>query len=129
MGYDFHTLFVANLIVSPSSYIAVRRKREPTATKDKTMYLSIVLERRRARRSPKRGHGHSLPMLHLAPTVRNNLVAMLGEFVGTFLFLFEKQRSTFLASLGIGIAFFLTELSGTFIPFPFPTSDYQLKKR
>jgi aquaporin related protein len=30
----------------------------------------------------------------------------------------EKQRATYLAPLGIGTAFFLTELAGTLIPLP-----------
>jgi aquaporin related protein len=59
------------------------------------MYLATLLQRRRERRFPK--PGHSLPMLHLPPTVRNNLVATLGEFVGTFLFLFMAFAGTQIA--------------------------------
>ncbi|KAH9213880.1 aquaporin-like protein [Leptodontidium sp. 2 PMI_412] len=36
-------------------------------------------------------------MLHLAPTTRNNIVAVLGEFVGTFLFLFMAFAGTQIA--------------------------------
>jgi aquaporin related protein len=36
-------------------------------------------------------------MLHLPPTVRNNLVAMLGEFVRTFLFLLMAFAGTQIA--------------------------------
>lgn len=35
-----------------------------------------------------------LPMLRLADTSRNNAVAVLGEFVGTFLFLFWSFAGT-----------------------------------
>ncbi|KAI9933529.1 hypothetical protein ASPWEDRAFT_174690 [Aspergillus wentii DTO 134E9] len=35
-----------------------------------------------------------LPMLHLADNVRNNLIAVVGEFVGTFLFLFFSFAGT-----------------------------------
>jgi aquaporin rerated protein, other eukaryote len=63
------------------------------------MYFETVLQRRKERRLPKgtHGHGYSLPMLHLPPTVRNNLVAMLGEFVGTFLFLLMAFAGTQIA--------------------------------
>ncbi|EAW13465.1 aquaporin [Aspergillus clavatus NRRL 1] len=33
-------------------------------------------------------------MLHLAPSLRNNMIAMVGEFVGTFLFLFFSYAGT-----------------------------------
>ncbi|KAL1961804.1 hypothetical protein VTN77DRAFT_1016 [Rasamsonia byssochlamydoides] len=39
-----------------------------------------------------------LPMLNLADTTRNNVVAMLGEFVGTFLFLFWSFAGTQIAN-------------------------------
>ncbi|PYI11906.1 aquaporin-like protein [Aspergillus sclerotiicarbonarius CBS 121057] len=35
-----------------------------------------------------------LPMLHLPDTVRNNFIAVVGEFVGTFLFLFFSFAGT-----------------------------------
>jgi aquaporin related protein len=38
--------------------------------------------------------GTHLPMLHLDDNMRNNLVAVLGEFVGTFLFLFWSFAGT-----------------------------------
>jgi aquaporin related protein len=38
--------------------------------------------------------GMQLPMLNLADNTRNNIVAMLGEFVGTFLFLFWSFAGT-----------------------------------
>lgn len=44
------------------------------------------------------GHGHTLPMLRLPPTVRNHVVAMSGEFVGTFLFLFMAFAGTQIAN-------------------------------
>ncbi|PLB43382.1 aquaporin [Aspergillus steynii IBT 23096] len=37
---------------------------------------------------------HQLPMLHLQDTMRNHLTVMLGEFVGTFLFLFFAFAGT-----------------------------------
>ncbi|KAJ0422697.1 aquaporin [Aspergillus carlsbadensis] len=39
-----------------------------------------------------------LPMLHLADTTRNNLIAMAGEFIGTFLFLFFSFAGTQVAN-------------------------------
>lgn len=39
-----------------------------------------------------------LPMLHLQDTTRNNCIAMLGEFVGTFLFLFFAFAGTQVAN-------------------------------
>ncbi|TQN65049.1 Aquaporin-1 [Colletotrichum shisoi] len=42
-------------------------------------------------------HG-SLPMLRMANTTRNNIVAVLGEFVGTFLFLFFSFAGTQMAN-------------------------------
>ncbi|PYI36893.1 aquaporin-like protein [Aspergillus indologenus CBS 114.80] len=41
---------------------------------------------------------NQLPMLHLADTARNNLVAGVGEFVGTFLFLFFSFAGTQVAN-------------------------------
>ncbi|KKK13318.1 hypothetical protein P175DRAFT_0439800 [Aspergillus ochraceoroseus IBT 24754] len=42
---------------------------------------------------------HSLlPMLHLADTTRNNFIAVVGEFVGTFLFLFFSFAGTQVAN-------------------------------
>ncbi|PYH97138.1 aquaporin-like protein [Aspergillus ellipticus CBS 707.79] len=38
--------------------------------------------------------GSQLPMLHLADTSRNNFIAVVGEFVGTFLFLFFAFAGT-----------------------------------
>jgi hypothetical protein len=38
--------------------------------------------------------GGQLTMLHLADNTRNNLVAVIGEFVGTFLFLFWSFAGT-----------------------------------
>lgn len=35
-----------------------------------------------------------LPMLHLKDTARNNVIAVIGEFVGTFLFLFFSFAGT-----------------------------------
>ncbi|THC96087.1 hypothetical protein EYZ11_004460 [Aspergillus tanneri] len=40
------------------------------------------------------GTSRQLPMLHLRDTVRNNTVTVLGEFVGTFLFLFFSFAGT-----------------------------------
>ncbi|KAK5651813.1 hypothetical protein OQA88_11681 [Cercophora sp. LCS_1] len=40
----------------------------------------------------------TLPMLTLAPTMRNNLVAVLGEFTGTFMFLFFAFAGTQIAT-------------------------------
>lgn len=40
-----------------------------------------------------------LPMLTLPSTIRNNLVAALGEFVGTFLFLFFAFAGTQVANM------------------------------
>ncbi|KAG4443352.1 hypothetical protein IFR05_001141 [Cadophora sp. M221] len=57
--------------------------------------FSLTIPHHRARRTHK--PGHSLPMLHLAPTTRNNIVAVLGEFVGTFLFLFMAFAGTQIA--------------------------------
>ncbi|KAI8265997.1 Aquaporin-2 [Colletotrichum sp. SAR11_239] len=123
-------------------------------------------------------HDNTLPMLSIADTTRNKIVSGLGEFCGTFLFLFfsfagtqvanvvaaasasedtltvilfvalsfgvsltanvwafyrvsgglfnpvlvfvilmlavEKHRSTFLAPVGIGVSFFLSELVGVY---------------
>ncbi|KAK2038847.1 MIP family channel protein [Colletotrichum somersetense] len=42
-------------------------------------------------------HG-ALPMLRIANTTRNNMVAVLGEFVGTFLFLFFSFAGTQVAN-------------------------------
>ncbi|KAL4961568.1 uncharacterized protein BDV14DRAFT_192149 [Aspergillus stella-maris] len=39
-----------------------------------------------------------LPMLHLADTTRNNIIAVAGEFVGTFLFLFFAFAGTQVAN-------------------------------
>jgi aquaporin related protein len=39
-----------------------------------------------------------LPMLHLADTTRNNLIAIAGEFTGTFLFLFFSFAGTQVAN-------------------------------
>ncbi|KNG88879.1 aquaporin [Aspergillus nomiae NRRL 13137] len=39
-----------------------------------------------------------LPMLHLKDTVRNNVIAVVGEFVGTFLFLFFSFAGTQVAN-------------------------------
>ncbi|KAE8381926.1 aquaporin-like protein [Aspergillus bertholletiae] len=39
-----------------------------------------------------------LPMLHLKDTVRNNAIAVVGEFVGTFLFLFFSFAGTQVAN-------------------------------
>lgn len=41
---------------------------------------------------------NQLPMLHLADTVRNNLIATTSEFVGTFLFLFFSFAGTQVAN-------------------------------
>ncbi|KAH7408029.1 aquaporin [Cadophora sp. MPI-SDFR-AT-0126] len=41
--------------------------------------------------------GNSLPMLHLEQTLRNTIVVVLGEFVGTFLFLFMAFAGTQIA--------------------------------
>lgn len=60
------------------------------------MRPSELLKSRKAVNTPKPGPS-SLPMLNLAPTVRNNLVAILGEFVGTFLFLFMSFAGTQIA--------------------------------
>ncbi|WQF85837.1 Putative major intrinsic protein [Colletotrichum destructivum] len=46
-------------------------------------------------------HG-SLPMLRMANTTRNNIVAVLGEFVGTFLFLFFSFAGTQVANTPLG---------------------------
>ncbi|KZL74032.1 aquaporin (MIP family channel protein) [Colletotrichum tofieldiae] len=46
-------------------------------------------------------HG-SLPMLRIANTTRNNIVAVLGEFVGTFLFLFFSFAGTQVANTPLG---------------------------
>lgn len=48
-------------------------------------------------------HG-SLPMLGIANTTRNNIVAVLGEFVGTFLFLFFSFAGTQVANTLPGAA-------------------------
>ncbi|OHE95192.1 MIP family channel protein [Colletotrichum orchidophilum] len=40
----------------------------------------------------------SLPMLNIANTTRNNIVAVLGEFVGTFMFLFFSFAGTQVAN-------------------------------
>ncbi|KAH6685804.1 aquaporin-2 [Plectosphaerella plurivora] len=42
--------------------------------------------------------GGALPMLKVADTMRNNFVAMLGEFVGTFMFLFFAFAGTQIAN-------------------------------
>ncbi|KAG2416528.1 hypothetical protein HFD88_007743 [Aspergillus terreus] len=39
-----------------------------------------------------------LPMLHLKDTLRNNMIAVIGEFVGTFLFLFFSFAGTQVAN-------------------------------
>ena len=39
-------------------------------------------------------HSTQLPMLSIADNSRNNLVAVIGEFVGTFLFLFFSFAGT-----------------------------------
>ncbi|KAL2875898.1 Aquaporin-1 [Colletotrichum sp. CLE4] len=44
----------------------------------------------------------TLPMLNIANTVRNNIVAVLGEFVGTFLFLFFSFAGTQVANTPLG---------------------------
>ncbi|OOF91435.1 hypothetical protein ASPCADRAFT_177479 [Aspergillus carbonarius ITEM 5010] len=45
--------------------------------------------------APMYNSTHSqLPMLHLPDTVRNNFIAVVGEFVGTFLFLFFSFAGT-----------------------------------
>ncbi|CAK41982.1 uncharacterized protein An14g02450 [Aspergillus niger] len=41
-----------------------------------------------------RSSNNQLPMLHLADTTRNNFIAAVGEFVGTFLFLFFSFAGT-----------------------------------
>ncbi|RAH53039.1 aquaporin [Aspergillus piperis CBS 112811] len=41
-----------------------------------------------------RSSNSQLPMLHLADTTRNNFIAAVGEFVGTFLFLFFSFAGT-----------------------------------
>lgn len=64
------------------------------SSKTLTMF-SLTVPHHQARRIHK--PGHSLPMLHLAPTTRNNIVAVLGEFVGTFLFLFMAFAGTQIA--------------------------------
>ncbi|KAL4994038.1 hypothetical protein BDV10DRAFT_197873 [Aspergillus recurvatus] len=45
-----------------------------------------------------RRNRNQLPMLHLADTTRNNFIAMSGEFVGTFLFLFFSFAGTQVAN-------------------------------
>lgn len=40
----------------------------------------------------------NLPMLHLKDTMRNNMIAVMGEFVGTFLFLFFSFAGTQVAN-------------------------------
>lgn len=47
-----------------------------------------------SRRSTGRQSGAQLPMLNIADNGRNNLVAVIGEFVGTFLFLFWSFAGT-----------------------------------
>ncbi|KAK1962185.1 MIP family channel protein [Colletotrichum sublineola] len=44
----------------------------------------------------------SLPMLRIPNTTRNNIVAVLGEFVGTFLFLFFSFAGTQVANTPLG---------------------------
>ncbi|KXH53980.1 MIP family channel protein [Colletotrichum salicis] len=44
----------------------------------------------------------TLPMLNIANTTRNNIVAVLGEFVGTFLFLFFPFAGTQVANTPLG---------------------------
>ncbi|GKT45242.1 aquaporin-2 [Colletotrichum spaethianum] len=44
----------------------------------------------------------SLPMLRIANTARNNIVAVLGEFVGMFLFLFFSFAGTQVAKTPLG---------------------------
>jgi hypothetical protein len=90
-------LLISNLACALTS--KTTRKQQEELEK---IYLATLLQRRRERRGlPKgshgHGHGHSLPMLHLPPTVRNNLVAMIDEFVGTFLFLLMAFASTQIA--------------------------------
>ncbi|KAK4443372.1 putative aquaporin [Podospora aff. communis PSN243] len=52
-----------------------------------------------ANNNPKATAGSSaLPMLTLPPTLRNNTVAALGEFIGTFLFLFFAFAGTQVAN-------------------------------
>lgn len=46
----------------------------------------------------ERSQGTALPMLRFPDTTRNNIVAMLGEFVGTFLFLFGSFVGTQIAN-------------------------------
>jgi aquaporin related protein len=60
------------------------------------MHFTTLSRRRLEKRHDK--VGHSLPMLHLPPTMRNNFVATLGEFVGTFLFLFMAFAGTQIAN-------------------------------
>lgn len=56
------------------------------------------------RSNPSETNGHSagapgpLPMLRVPDNTRNNIVAMLGEFVGTFLFLFFSFAGTQIAN-------------------------------
>ncbi|KAL4943108.1 hypothetical protein BDV06DRAFT_190690 [Aspergillus oleicola] len=45
-----------------------------------------------------RRNRNQLPMLHLADTTRNNVIAVAGEFVGTFLFLFFSFAGTQVAN-------------------------------
>ncbi|OLN95796.1 Aquaporin-2-like protein 1 [Colletotrichum chlorophyti] len=47
-------------------------------------------------------HHGSLPMLGIANTTRNNIVVVLGEFVGTFLFLFFSFAGTQVANTPLG---------------------------
>lgn len=42
--------------------------------------------------------GGALPMLRVPDTTKNNIVAMIGEFVGTFLFLFFAFAGTQIAN-------------------------------
>ncbi|OLN90228.1 Aquaporin-1-like protein 3 [Colletotrichum chlorophyti] len=62
----------------------------------------IYLSRKWSELSSNHHHHGSLPMLEIANTTRNNIVVVLGEFVGTFLFLLFSFAGTQIANTPIG---------------------------
>jgi hypothetical protein len=94
--------FSTNLTVPDLARTSKTKQEEfpqPRYIESMSFHHSTFWQRRNERISPRghHGQGHSLPVLHLPPTVRNNLVAMLGEFVGTFLFLLMAFAGTQIA--------------------------------